>query len=57
MRKKFPESFLFAAGLGEPLLNSDMVAVHEAMDALNRPRVAATNDSKVKCTDRLVNNH
>ena len=25
-----------AGGLGEPLLNSDMVAVHEAMDALNR---------------------
>ena len=57
MRKKFPDFFLFAAGLGEPLLNSDMVAVHEAMDALNRPRVTATNDSKVKCTDRLVNNH
>jgi len=26
-------------GLGEPLLNSDLVAVHEAMDALNRPDV------------------
>ena len=25
-----------AAGLEEPLLNSDMVAVHEAVDALNR---------------------
>ena len=26
-------------GLGEPLLNSDLVAVHEAMDALNRRSV------------------
>lgn len=32
-------------GLGEPLLNSDLVAVHEAMDALNRQLVHLSHDT------------